>query len=140
MTELTEVGARLDRRDNIRKLLEVRMFEMLDDAILVVDRASEIILANPAAELLFLYPRDKLVGMHVSDLVPESKRAEHAKHVAGFFAAPRARQMGNLPIPLNIAALRRDGQEIAMVISLSPLVADELLTVVVARRRQSVAT
>lgn len=137
IAKLAEAGAKLDRRDTVRHLLEVRMFEMLDDAILVVCQSSEIVLANPAAELLFLYRMDELVGMNVNHLVPERLRSGHAKHVTGFFEHPRARQMGSTQtLDLNITAMRKDGKEIPMIVSLSPLVADELLTVVVARRRQ----
>ena len=51
--------------------------EAVPDALLGVDTAGVIRLANRQAESLFGYDRDHLIGMPVEELVPESLRQVH---------------------------------------------------------------
>jgi PAS domain S-box-containing protein len=47
-----------------------RLVDLAPDAILVVDAAGTIVLANARTEDLFGYPRDELIGAAVEILVP----------------------------------------------------------------------
>src|SRR5690606_38438962 len=64
------------------------------DGILVVDARGRIHAANPAAEALFGYSQDQLVGQGVELLVPERARPYHAGHREAYGAEPHARPMG----------------------------------------------
>src|SRR6185503_5352662 len=59
-----------------------------------------------------------LIGQAIEILVPAAARSDHARLRAGYAASPRKRPMGS---GLELAALRKDGREFAVEISLSPL-------------------
>jgi PAS domain S-box-containing protein len=92
------------------------VLETLPLGVLMVDRAGRIVWANTRAEALFGYGRGTLSGLPLEALLPERFRAGHVEHRAGFFAEPRVRPMG---LGLDLAALRRDGSEFPVEISLS---------------------
>jgi PAS domain S-box-containing protein len=67
----------IDARDAIRLPL---VFAAYPDALLVVDAAGLIVLANPPAAQLLGYGPDELVGLNVDELVPDSIRPRHAAY------------------------------------------------------------
>lgn len=87
------------------------------DAMVIADLEGSIVFVNSAAETLFGYPRDMLVNQPVEILIPERFRESHAGYRRAFSMAPRRRPMGN---GVTLHALRRDGTEFPVDISLSP--------------------
>lgn len=94
------------------------LVESAPDAMIIVDGRGRIVLANGQAEVLFGYARDELVGESVEKLVPESARARHPHLREGYTSSPRVRPMG---AGLDLSGQRKDGTEIPVEISLSPL-------------------
>lgn len=86
-------------------------------AMIVVDRAGKVALANAESERLFQYTRAELMGMAVEGLVPRPMRPAHTQLRAEFIASPRARQMGK---GREVFALRKDGKEVPVEIGLTP--------------------
>jgi PAS domain S-box-containing protein len=93
------------------------LIEDAPDAILQVDSAGRIIIANRTAELMLGYPRDELIGMPVDVLVPLAARTQHAARRKAFETAGVIRPMG---LGLDLHARRKDGTEVPVEISLSP--------------------
>lgn len=110
-----------EERSRAEALAERNFRELIEnapDAILQVDARGRILIANHAAELIFGYTRDELMGMGVDSLVPQAARSHHAAHRASFAAAGVSRPMG---MGLDLSARRKDGSELPVEISLSPV-------------------
>ena len=94
------------------------LFAAYPDALLVVDAAGHIVLANPSAASLLGYTAESLVGLNIDALVPDGIRPRHAAYREAYGHSPRARPMGT---QMGLVARRRDGSEVAVEIALSPL-------------------
>lgn len=94
------------------------LLESVPDAMIGVNSDGRIVLLNRRAEEMFGYTRDQLIGKPVEILVPESLRRPHMEHRREYAAEPRARPMG---IGLDLVAVRADGSELPVEISLSPM-------------------
>jgi rsbT co-antagonist protein RsbR len=92
------------------------------DATLIVSRDGRIVVANRQVENLLGYSRDDLLGKEVETLVPPRFREHHPEYRDGFFFSPRVRAMG---AGLDLWALHKDGSEVPVEISLSPIETDE---------------
>lgn len=115
------------------------LLEAAPDAIVIVDRKGNILLANSQTEKLFGYNRKDLMGQPVEILVPIRFQDIHPSHRQRFTSDPQVRPMG---IGLDLFGLRADGHEFPVEISLSPLqTLDGMLTVAairdVTRRRRA---
>ena len=118
--------ADIDERTVFRSL-----FAAYPDALLVVDSAGTIVLANPQAANLLGYTVEQLVGMNIDALVPDGIRPRHAAYREAYSHNPRARPMG---MQMELVAKRRDGSEVMVEIALSPLQSHGLPLVVAAVR------
>jgi PAS domain S-box-containing protein len=102
-----------------------RFRELLDaapDSIIEVDSEGRIVLSNVATERMFGYKRGELLGLSLELLIPEGMRARHVSHRSRYWTHPQTRPMGS---GLQLQALRRDGTEFPVEISLSPVKAEE---------------
>ena len=101
------------------------------DAFVVVGPDARIRLVNCRAEELFGYDRAELVGQRLELLIPERFRQSHAHRLAAFFENPSLRPAG---AGFELYARRKDGSELSVEISLSPLRMEHGLTVSAAIR------
>jgi PAS domain S-box-containing protein len=112
-----------DARSEIQ--IERRFRELLEaapDAIIEVDRAGRILLLNLATEKLFGYSREELLGQPVEVLVPDALRPGHSQHRTDYWDHPATRPMGS---GLALYGRRKDGANIPVEISLSPVKSDD---------------
>lgn len=94
------------------------LVESAPDAVVVVDQKARIVLVNQQTEMLFGYGRDELLGQTIEILLPDRLRERHLGHRNGYLGTPGVRPMGS---GIDLTARRKDGSEIPVEISLSPL-------------------
>lgn len=95
-----------------------RLLESAPDGIVTVDGEGRILMANEQVEKLSGYSRPELIGNRVEMLVPQRVRDVHVHHRQGYMAHPRTRPMG---VGLDLYLQRKDGSEMPVEISLSPM-------------------
>lgn len=85
-------------------------------AILAIDGAGIIVLANRMVGEMFGYGHGELIGKPLEILIPQNLREGHREHRGQFAANPRTRAMGS---GLDLVGLRKDGTEFPIEVSLS---------------------
>ena len=113
-----------------RRVTSTGLVELLDlspDALLIVNQAGTIMMANEQVSELFGYSREELLGQRHEMLLPESFRTVHTAHRQHYFTTPRTRSMG---AGLHLFGQHKDGTEFPVDISLrTVLLQDELLAI-----------
>jgi diguanylate cyclase (GGDEF)-like protein/PAS domain S-box-containing protein len=110
------------KTDSLRLILEAAPNPMV-----VVDGDGIMVLANRAAQELFDYTAEEMVGQSVELLVPKASGFSHEKLRSAYMDQPEVRPMG---FQRDLGAVGRDGREIPVEIGLSPVkTADGLLVV-----------
>lgn len=92
------------------------LFKHATEGIVVVGKDGGIVIANPKAEQLFGYVKDELIGKKIEVLIPQRYATGHVNHRDGYARNPHARSMG---IGMDLFAMRKDGSEFPVEISLS---------------------
>ena len=94
------------------------LFDILPDAVIVVDGAGRIAFANSAVHRVLGYAAAELVGQPLGRLVPENYRTQHERHLEQFRSQGQPRAMGSRPV---LYALGKSGTEVPVSISISNL-------------------
>jgi PAS domain S-box-containing protein len=121
-----DVSASRDVEARFRHLVEAA-----PDAIVISDARGRIVTVNDQATALFGYSADELLGRDVEMLIPDSFRARHVEHRRRYAVAPAVRSMG---AGRNLFGRRKDGTELPIEVSLSPVQTPEGLQVIAAVR------
>lgn len=96
------------------------LFDVLPDAVVVVDAAGRIAMVNPAVGSVLGYEPDALVGQPHTVLIPERFRARHEREIERFRASGRPTAMTARPV---LPALNRAGNEVPVSIAVANLTA-----------------
>ena len=94
------------------------LLESAPDAMVIADDQGQIVLVNGQALKMFAYERDEMLGLPIERLLPKSIRDRHIEHRDSFYAKPSLRPMGQ---DIDLVAMRKDGSEFPVEISLSPV-------------------
>jgi len=98
------------------------LLESTPDPMVIVDTHGKITMANRQALSFFGYGQDELVGHSVELLIPPRFRGGHSALFNGYVNHNETRPMGS---GRELYALTRDGNEVAVEISLSPIQTDD---------------
>src|ERR1700692_1080692 len=90
--------------------------------MVIVNEAGKIVRINSRTEKLLGYVREDLLGHSVERLIPARLQDRHLDHRAAYFSDPRVRP---IEAGLELYAIRKDGHEFPVEISLSPLETEE---------------
>jgi PAS domain S-box-containing protein len=97
------------------------LFERIRDAVIVADAETQrIVLWNPAATNIFGYAASEALELRVEALVPEYLRDQHRAGIARYAQTGRGPYIDS-HTPLELPALRKDGEQIYIELSLSPI-------------------
>ena len=110
---------------------DLELLEFAPDAIVVVDARGRIVFANTATEDVFGYAPRELNGQSIEVLVPEGSREQHRKERLHFERHPHSRPMS---AGLDLTGRHKNGREVPVDISLSPLETDHGHIVIAAVR------
>lgn len=112
------------------------LLEAAPDAMVVVNRAGEIVLLNVQAEKQFGYSRDELLGQKVTNIIPEGFAERLVTDATRSKTDALAQEIGT---GIELLGKRKDGARFPIEIMLSPLKsADGILLVTAAIRNISV--
>ncbi len=89
--------------------------ETAPDGIITINHRGLIEAVNPAAERLFGYRRDELLGANVALLMPSPDRERHDQYLARYLETGEARIIG---IGREVAGRRKDGATLPLLLSI----------------------
>jgi PAS domain S-box-containing protein len=92
------------------------LFENATEGIILTNKAGTIILVNPAADKMFGYEKEELIGLPVEILIPEKFKHHHHHLREGFYHQPSNRVMGR---NRDLNARKKDGEDMPVEVSLS---------------------
>lgn len=97
------------------------LLESAPDAMIIVDEQGKMAVVNGQAERLFGYGRDEMLGEPIEMLIPERSHGAHVRYLRSYREAPRLRPMGE---GQDLVGLHKNGREIPVEVSLSPVDTD----------------
>jgi PAS domain S-box-containing protein len=112
------MGARSERLAPFGDELSWSLLDATPDGILISGADGSIEFVNQQAETILGYESKELLGQPIELLLPEGARGAHRGHRDRYQAHPVNRPMG---VGLLLKARRKDGSELPVEISLSPL-------------------
>lgn len=92
-----------------RSLREAHLKAVLDsaiDGIITIDEKGVIQTFNPAAERIFGYPADSVIGRNVSILMPDPDRSAHDRYISSYMSGGKAKIIG---VGREVTGQRADG-------------------------------
>src|SRR5919106_3364820 len=119
----SRMGANLMTSDRLRPedLGFGRLFERVRDAVIVADAMTQrIVLWNAAAAKMFGYSASEALKLRVEELVPESLKDAHRAGITRYARTGHGRYIDS-DAPLDLPAVKKNGQEIRVELSLSPI-------------------
>jgi PAS domain S-box-containing protein len=92
------------------------LFEHSTEGIILTQGKGPVVLVNPAAERMFGYAADEIIGQSIERLIPQRYQTKHIKLREGFYNNPQNRVMGH---GRDLYGRKKNGQEFPVEVSLS---------------------
>lgn len=123
---MTDSAARGVQPIEVRSLGLDELFYRIRDAVIVGDAGTgRVLLWNDAAVRLFGYTAAEAIGLTIEDLVPASLKAAHRRGLERFAQTGHGALVDSSQI-VELPAVRKDGAEIIVELSLTPLESERL--------------
>lgn len=103
------------------------LFENATEGIILTDEKGVVVLVNPAAQQIFGYQAEEIVGKSIELLIPDRHRSQHRQYRQGFYQHPSNRVMGQ---GRDLYGKKKDGSNISVEVSLSHYRKDDQLYVI----------
>jgi PAS domain S-box-containing protein len=88
------------------------------EGVLVINESGIIQTFNPAAESLFGYQAEEVIGKNVSLLIPEPHRSEHDNYIQQYLRTGKSDLIGMVR---ELTALRKDGSTFSIELAANPI-------------------
>ncbi|MBX3064092.1 MAG: PAS domain S-box protein [Anaerolineae bacterium] len=135
LSDGTSIGIGQDVTELKRAEAKFRaLLESAPDAMVIVNEQGEIELVNSQSERLFGYYREEMLGKPIEMLIPSPFQDRHSAQQEKYKRDLRVREMG---VGRDLYALRKDGSQFLVEVSLSPIKTDEGILIASAIRDSS---
>ncbi len=105
-----------ERELEVSRLRYLALVETAPDAIVSIDGAGRIVSWNLAAQRMFGYQKNQVVGGPLSRLMPDRCRRAHEERLERFLQTGDVRELGST---VELVGLRRDGSEFPIELSVA---------------------
>jgi PAS domain S-box-containing protein len=122
---IRDISERKKVEQEFEKSVETRRLIMNSalDAIICIDTESFVTVWTPQAEMIFGWKEEEIVGKKLSEtIIPYRYRKGHEKGLAQYLKTGKGPLLNKL---VEITALRKDGTEFPVELSITPFVQDE---------------
>jgi PAS domain S-box-containing protein len=110
----------------------VAAFNLLPDAVIAADEQGKILFANVAVTGLLGWHPDELTGRPLTTLMPQRMHVIHQAGFSRYVTTHRPRIMGH---PIRLPALRRDGSELDLELTIAATVGAEGRAIIIGTLR-----
>ena len=98
------------------------LIETTQDAVVSIDRQARIVLFNPAAQRIFGYQPEEVVGQKVNMLMPEPYTSEHDGYIERYERTGEAHAIGRIR---TVTAKRKNGESFPIELSVAKITSDQ---------------
>ena len=98
------------------------LIETTQDAVVSIDRHARIVLFNPAAQRIFGYQPEEVVGQKVNMLMPEPYTSEHDAYLERYERTGEAHAIGRIR---TVTAKRKNGETFPIELSVAKIPSDQ---------------
>ena len=111
----------LETLTNEKKRAEL-ILNSIDDGVITIDSRGTVLSFNPAAQKIFGYAVEQVVGHNLKMLMPEADRSAHHDYLHGYVTTGKAKILGT---GREVTALRNDGSMFQIEFRVSEFYLDE---------------